>query len=143
HHYAQPHQRGNRPGCPWPAGSPLHNRRHTSRASTNHQLRSIMTTYNTTELYQQREAAEAAFNAACDAGEAFDRIMALMHAADAATEAYEAARSAVIIQWTALPAGYRKDSAEQNAYDTEGTDVDALRWHEIALMTYAGFDPEA
>lgn len=83
----------------------------------------------TTALFQAYAAAEAAMIAA-------DYSPASQDAADKAHVAWVQAIGAARAEWKALPAGDRKDSAEQNAHDTEGCDVDELRWFEIALMTY-------
>ena len=85
---------------------------------------------NTTALYQIHVAAEAAMIAAD-----YELITACQ-VADRAYAAYVAAVSAARAEWNALPVGERKDSAEQNAYDTEGCDEDELRWFEIAISTY-------
>lgn len=84
---------------------------------------------NTTALYQTYMAAEAAFVA--------DELsIAKMDVADAAFAAYGKAKDAARRKWEALPEGDAKDSAEQNAHDTEGCFEDKLRWYEIALGTY-------
>ncbi len=84
---------------------------------------------NTTELYQKMIATEAAFTAD-------DRNLDKMHAADAAFKAYHDARIAARNEWNALPAGDAKDSAETNAFDTEGCLEDELRWFQIAIGTW-------
>lgn len=84
---------------------------------------------NTTELFQTMKAAELAFNADDMNTEKLDVL-------EVAERAYFAEVAKRRAEWDALPAGERKDSAEQNAFDTEGTNVDQLRWLEIALGTY-------
>lgn len=88
-----------------------------------------MNLYNTTELFQTMTAAEDAF--AAD-----DMNLDKLNAADAAFAAYHTELAKRRAEWNALPAGDRKDSAEQNAFDTEGTAVDQLRWFEIAIGTF-------
>lgn len=83
----------------------------------------------TTDLYRAMIETEAAWSA--DA-----MNLDLLRAADAAFSAHLAAEGAARDRWDAIPAGDAKDSAEQNAYDTEDTGADALRWYEIALRTY-------
>lgn len=87
---------------------------------------------NTTELFQTMKAAELAYNAD-------DMNTAKLDVLEAAEKAYFAALTKRQAQWDALPAGERKDSAEQNAHDTNvetDFDGDRLRWLEIALGTY-------
>lgn len=84
--------------------------------------------YNTTDLFQRVQAAEAAF--------ALNNDLVVLHKLEDAERAYYDAVAAARAEWNVLPAGDRKDSAEQNAYDTEGCDVDELRWFEIAIMSF-------
>ena len=83
----------------------------------------------TTELFQIMKTAEIAFNAD-------DMNTAKLDVLEAAEKAYFVVLSKRAAEWAALPAGERKDSAEQNAHDTEDTAIDQLRWYEIALGTY-------
>jgi hypothetical protein len=84
---------------------------------------------NTTELFQTMKTAEAAFNAD-------DMNTAKLDVLETAEKAYFAKVTELRAKWAALPEDERKDSAEQNAHDTEDTAVDQLRWYEIALSTY-------
>ena len=60
-----------------------------------------------------------------------------LQALEAAERAFYGALGAAHAEWLALPEGGAKASAEQNAWDTEGTDEDELYWLQIALATYA------
>jgi hypothetical protein len=83
----------------------------------------------TTALFQAFTAADAAWNA--------DELnLDLLRASDAAYAAYMAAVAATRAEWNAIPEGNGKFSAEINAHDTEGTDIDELFWLEIAIRTY-------
>lgn len=84
---------------------------------------------NTTELFQAMNTAEAAWNAN-------ELNIELLHAYEATERAYFGKIAELRKIWDTLPDGERKDSAITNAYDTEGTEADELRWFEIALMTY-------
>lgn len=84
---------------------------------------------NTTALYNSMIEANAAFAA--------DELnLEKLRVLEAAETAYYAAVAAKRAEWNARPTGDRKDSAEQNAVDTEGCEIDQLRWYEVALMTY-------
>jgi hypothetical protein len=83
----------------------------------------------TTDIFQAHAAAEAAY-------QADDMNISLLNASDAAFAAYMKATATARDEWNALPKGDAKDSAETNAEDTEGTDVDQLYWYEIAIRTY-------
>jgi hypothetical protein len=83
----------------------------------------------TTELFARHQATEAAY-------QADDMNLDLMRAADKAYAAFMAGVEKARKEWDALPKGHAKDSAEQNAFDTEGTDVDELYWFVIAIRTY-------
>jgi hypothetical protein len=91
-----------------------------------------------TELYRAHLAAEAAADAARASTAPID-MLPLGQACDRAWAAYMAAVKAARLEWEALPKGDRKDCAEQNAYDTEDTDEDELRWFEVALATYDAY----
>lgn len=56
-----------------------------------------------------------------------------LESAEALYNAWVAARRA---EWDEIPASGRKDSAEENANETEGCRDDRLRWYEIALGSY-------
>lgn len=83
----------------------------------------------TTDLYRSHQAAEAAWRAD-------DMNLELLRTSDAAYAALMAATKTAREQWEAIPASDAKSSAENNAYDTEGTAEDQLRWFEVAIMTY-------
>lgn len=84
---------------------------------------------NTTELYQKHIAAEKAMIEG-------NYELGLCDVADKAFAAYLGKIAELRAKWRAIPDGERKWSAEQNAIDTEDTDIDELRWLEVALMTY-------
>jgi hypothetical protein len=83
----------------------------------------------TTDLYQTCIEADAAFHAD-------DLNLDKLRVSDAAFAAYQMAIKAARAEWYALPGGDLKDSAETNAHDTEGTEIDELYWFEIAIRTY-------
>lgn len=58
-----------------------------------------------------------------------------LNAYEAAERAWEARRSELRAQWNALPQNEAKDSAEDNANDSEGTE-DELVWLEVAIRGY-------
>lgn len=83
----------------------------------------------TTDLYRAHVAADAAWQA--------DELnLDLLNASDAAFAAYMAAVAEARRAWEALPDCDAKWSAETNAYDTEGTDIDELHWLQIAIRTF-------
>lgn len=90
----------------------------------------------TTELFQKVVATEAAFTQSVKDSQIGAGDLQLMKIADEAFAEYVAAVSIARAKWDGVPSGDAKDSAEQNANDTEDTDVDQLRWYEIALMTW-------
>lgn len=82
-----------------------------------------------TDLFQTYQAAEAAMIAG-------EYSVELCRAYDAAGRAYYGAISHKRAEWSAIPYNAAKSSAETNADDTEDTDIDELRWLEIAFYTY-------
>ena len=77
-----------------------------------------------TTLYQAMIETEAAYNA---------DVMSIdkMQIADAARTEYYNTLAAAREAWSAV-VHVNKDSAIDNAYDTEGTEVDELYWFEVA-----------
>lgn len=83
----------------------------------------------TTDLYRQMLATESAWGAS-------KMDLAKLNSADVASALYVSAVGAARKEWKAVPEGEAKDSAENNAFDTEGCREDALRWYQIAAATY-------
>lgn len=83
----------------------------------------------TADLFQKMIEAKTAW-------EADDMNLSKLSALEEAEVAFFAALKIAREKYEALPEGWAKDSAEQNAFDTEDTNVDELRWFEIALATY-------
>ena len=79
--------------------------------------------------------AEAAANASVGV-DGWGGDPALFGAADKAFAAYVKAEGEAQARWYAIPDSAAKDSAYDNAYDTEGT-LNLLYWFQIALSTYA------
>lgn len=84
---------------------------------------------NTTQLYRKVIAADEAFKAD-------DTNLEKLRALESIESEYYSAIVALRNRWSETPKGERRDSAEQNAIDTEGCEVDQLRLYEIALMSY-------
>lgn len=82
-----------------------------------------------TELYQKMIDAEKAEKEA-------DYAVPEQNAYLALYEEYWFAVGKKRKEWNAIPQSEEKDGAEENANDTEDTDVDKLRWFEIAFATY-------
>ncbi len=74
--------------------------------------------------------------AAIHAHQADDMNVDKLNALEAAEAAYYGKRAELRAQWNAIPESDNKASAEENANDTEGTDIDTLYWFEIALRSY-------
>jgi hypothetical protein len=83
----------------------------------------------TTELYQAYKKADAAF-------EASSTNLDLCNISNETFTAYMQAVGAARKEWEAITGSAAKDSAENNAFDTEGAVEDELYWFEIALSTY-------
>lgn len=82
-----------------------------------------------TALYQKMIAAEQAEKAADFALPEQKLYLALY-------EEYWCTVGKKRAEWKALPNSEEKDRAEENADETEDTNVDKLRWYEIAFATY-------
>ena len=87
---------------------------------------------NGSTLYQTMKAAEAKF--------ATTGLVADIAPLEVSEKAYFAAVAAKKAEWKAIPEGNKKDSAENNAYDTcEENSVslsDEIYWLEMAFASY-------
>jgi hypothetical protein len=82
----------------------------------------------TTALYEALRNAEKAFND--------ENTIASLDAYEQAERIYENTVGAKRTEWRAIAEGSTKMSAATNADETEGCELDRLRWLEIAIMTY-------
>lgn len=81
------------------------------------------------ELFARKNALEAAWLSD-------DLNLDKLNAYEQAEREYLSAVAAARAEWNALPSGDLKMSAEENAYDTEGTAEDELFWIQVAIRSY-------
>jgi hypothetical protein len=93
----------------------------------------------TTDLYNAKIAAEAAYQATIKDSYSTDELidaLAKGKAWDQAEFAYSNGLAAARAEFNALPNNLAKQSAEENANDTEGCEIDQLYWFQIAISSY-------